>query len=331
MVSTADLEIYAALDAKLELTAHVVASQWWERARGPEQIAEMIDRRSKFSHGRLNAGTVKIMQDGVMENQTAAMLEPYVGMPGERGIPFIEPEALVEIVTHLDREDFQVHFHAIGDGAIRQSLDAVEAARVRNGDQGNRHHISHLQLIDPSDIPRFRRLDVIANFQPLWAYSDEYITDLTIPFLGPVRSQWLYPIGSLVRSGAIVAFGSDWNVSSPNPFEQMEVAITRLGPNGETDIPLTPEQRIDLPTALAAFTINAAYVNGLDDRTGSIEVGKLADLIVVDRNPFEVNVSEISEISVMLTLLEGEAVHGELPESGSASGADLDVPAIRVD
>jgi predicted amidohydrolase YtcJ len=226
-------------------------------------------------------------------------------------VPFVDPEELKAIVTRLDLEGFQVHFHAIGDAAIRQSLDAVEAARKQNGNRGNRHHISHIQLFDPSDIPRFRQLGVAANFQPLWAYADEYITDLTIPFLGPERSRWLYPIRSMLDSGAIVAFGSDWNVSSANPFEEMEVAITRMGPNGETDTPFLSEERIDLASALAAFTINAAYVNGLESQTGSLEVGKSADLIVVDRNPFDVAPAELSELQVQLTLLEGVPVHGD--------------------
>ena len=310
--SVGNLETYYDLAADDALTARVVASLWWQRGRGLEQIDELIQKRAKFTRGRLRATTVKIMQDGVLENHTAALLEPYVGKAGQRGMPFVEPEALKEIVTRLDREDFQVYFHAIGDAAIRQALDAIEAARTRNGDRGNRHHISHIELFDPADIPRFRQLDVVANFQPLWAYADEYITDLTIPFLGPERSRWIYPIGSLFDSGAVVAFGSDWNVSSANPFEEMEVAVTRMGPNGETDVPFLPSERIDVASALAAFTINAAYVNGLDDRTGSIEVGKLADLIVVDQNPFAVPPSELSELRVLLTLLEGEPVHGDL-------------------
>jgi predicted amidohydrolase YtcJ len=311
-VNRQDLEVFRLLDQQGELSARVVAAQWWERARGEEQIEEMIARRAEFTKGRLRATSIKIMQDGVMENHTAVLLEPYVGKPGERGIPFVDPAALKSIVTRLDREGFQVHFHAIGDGAIRQVLDAVEAARKSNGDRGNRHHICHLQLFDPPDIPRFRELGVAANFQPLWAYADEYITDLTIPFLGPERSRWLYPIGSLLRSGAVVAFGSDWSVSSPNPFEEIEVALTRMGSEGETETPFLPEERIDLPSALAAFTINAAYVNGMEDRTGSIEVGKLADLIVLERNPFEVEPAEISEITVLLTLLGGQPVHGDL-------------------
>ena len=216
----------------------------------------------------------------------------------------VDPELLKEAVTRLDAAGFQVHFHAIGDGAVRESLDAIEAARRRNGDLGHRDHISHLELVDPADVPRFRELGVIANFQPLWAYADDYITKLTIPFMGPERSARLYPIGTLYRSGAVVAFGSDWYVSSANPLEEIQVAVTRMGPRGETHTPFLPGERIDLPEALAAFTINAAYTNRLEKTTGSIEVGKNADLIVLDHNLFAIPASEIDKSKVLLTLFE---------------------------
>jgi predicted amidohydrolase YtcJ len=188
----------------------------------------------------------------------------------------------------------------------------VEAARRHNGDLGHRDHISHLELVDPADVPRFRELGVIANFQPLWAYADEYITKLTIPFLGPERSARLYPIGTLYRSGAVIAFGSDWYVSSPNPLEEIQVAVTCMGPAGETHTPFVPGERINLPEALAAFTINAAYTNRLEKTTGSIEVGKNADLIVLDHSLFAIQATEIDKSEVLLTLFGGRAVHGSL-------------------
>jgi predicted amidohydrolase YtcJ len=262
----------------------------------------------------VDARTVKIMQDGVIENYTAVVLEPYklAGKPADYGIPMVDPGKLKAIVTTLDAEGFQVHFHAIGDGAIRQSLDAIEAARTANGDRGHRHHISHLEVIQPVDVPRFRTLGVVANFQPLWAFADPYITDLTLPFMGTERAQWIYPIASLERSGAVVAFGSDWSVSSPNPLEQIEVAVTRMGPLGETTTPFLPAERITLPEAIAAFTINAAYVNRDESDTGSIEVGKLADLAILDRNLFDIPATQISDAKVLATLFEGKVVHGDL-------------------
>lgn len=306
------LEAYRALDERHELTLRVVAALYWDRNRGEEQIADLEKLRDEFTHGRVRATTVKMWQDGVMENFTAAMLEPYLLKGENRGITMIEPEALKSATAKLDAAGFQVHFHAIGDAAVRQSLDAVEEARRQNGDLGHRHHIAHLELIDPADIPRFRALGVIANFQPLWAYADPYITELTVPFLGAQRSRWLYPIRSVLNAGGMIAFGSDWSVSSANPLEEIETAITRMGSRGETDVPFIPEERLDLPSAIAAFTINAAYVNHIEDITGSIETGKLADLIVLDRNLFQLEQNEISDARVLLTLLEGKPVYGDL-------------------
>ncbi|MEX2125267.1 MAG: amidohydrolase family protein [Woeseia sp.] len=313
-VDEEDLKAYRALDDRGELSLRVVGSQWWDRELGTEQIEKFKLLREQYTQGRVRATTVKIMQDGVMENFTAAMLEPYVGKGDTRGIPMVEPEALKTAVTALDAEGFQVHFHAIGDGAIRQALDSVEAAVEQNGNLGHRHHISHLELIDPEDVPRFRTLGVVANFQPYWAYADSYITDLTVPFVGPERSRWLYPIASIHRSGGMIAFGSDWSVSTANPFDEMETAITRMGSAGETDEPFLPDERIDLPLALAAFTINAAYVNTSENDTGSVEVGKYADLIVLDRNLFDIVPREISETSVLMTMIGGQVVHGDLAE-----------------
>ena len=306
------LDTYRTLERNGELTARVVGSLWYEKDEGLDQIDRLVAAREEYMGERFRPTAVKIMQDGVMEVQTASLLEPYIGKSGARGMSMVEPETLKKAVTRLDQEGFQVHFHAIGDRAIRECLDAVEAARSANGARDARHHISHIQLFHPDDIPRFHQLDVIANFQPLWAYADAYITDLTIPFLGEERSKWMYPIGSLLKSGATVAFGSDWSVSTANPMEEIEVAVTRMGPDGEGGAPFLPDERIDLKDALIAFTLNAARVNFLEEETGSIEAGKLADLIVLDRNLFSIDSSEISETKVLLTLLGGEPVHGDL-------------------
>ena len=197
--------------------------------------------------------------------------------------------ALATWVPKLDALGFQPHFHAIGDRAVRASLDAVEAARRANGPSDTRPHIAHIQVIHPDDIPRFRQLDVAANAQPLWAAHDDQLDVLTIPFLGD-RWTWQYPFRSLRAAGAVLAMGSDWSVSSPNPIWEMHIAVERKAPASRTRASATvflPEERLDLIDALAAFTNGSAYVNHLDDETGTLEVGKLADLAVLDRDLFD--------------------------------------------
>ena len=313
IVSEDDLRTYHSLANEGTLNLHVEASLWWERDRGLEQIPDMVARREQFSQGLLRANTVKIMQDGVMENYTAVMLEPYqIDQPDVTGIPMVQPELLKEVVTRLDAAGFQVHFHAIGNGAIRQSLDALASAREQNGAGDHRHHISHLQIIHPDDISRFAELDVTANFQPLWAYADEYITELTLPYISQEAADSMYPINSVLKQGGRVAFGSDWSVSTANPWAQIEVAVSRKDPLDAGSDVFMPQERIALEDAIAAFTINAAFVNHLDTTTGSIEVGKRADLIVLNQNLFDVPLEAISDTEVLLTLFGGEPVYGDL-------------------
>jgi len=303
-----------------DLTARVVGALWWDRRRGMEQVDELLELRANGRVGRFNATSVKIMQDGVIENGTAASLTPYLDAHGHEtdnsGISFVDAQFLKEVVTRLDAEGFQVHFHALADRAVREALDAIQAAREANGPNDHRHHLAHIQVVHPDDIPRFRELDVIANGQPLWAMLEGQMVNLTIPFLGPDRSGWQYPFASLVRAGATLAFGSDWSVSSPDPLEEMHVAVNRMAPagyaySGEDDPtePFLPDERVDLATAVAAFTMGSAYVNHLDDVTGSIDVGKEADVIVLDRDIFAQPVNEISEASVELTFVGGRCVH----------------------
>ena len=308
------LEAYEALDQRGELNLRVITSLWWDREGDESQIPILIEQREKYTKGNIRATTVKIMQDGVLENYTGAMLEPYLLGGGTRGIPMVEPEFLKQVVTLLDAEGFQVHFHAIGDGAIRQSLDAVEEALLENGALGHRHHISHLQVIHPDDIARFAELDVIANFQPLWAAYDDYIKQLNIPAIGEERTSWMYPIQSVKDTGGMVAFGSDWSVSTANPFYQMETAITRMDSNDYSIEPFIPEEAINIETAIDAFTINAAFVNKHEDVTGSIETGKYADLIVLDQNLMDIDARAISDTQVLLTLFAGEPVHGSFAD-----------------
>ena len=300
-----------------DLTARVVGALWWDRHRGAEQIEGFVEARERGRVGRFAPTSIKIMQDGVCENFTAAVIDPYLDADGEatgnRGISFVDPQALKGYVTELDRLGFQVHYHALAERAVREALDAIEAALAANGPSDNRHHLAHIQVVHPDDIPRFRTLHAVANAQPLWAAHESQMDDLTIPFLGEPRWRWQYPFASLVRAGATLAMGSDWSVSSPDPLEEIHVAVNRRMPPSyphkvERHDVFIPDERLDLATALAAFTMGSAYVNHLDDTTGSIEVGKFADLTVIDRNLFEHPVEEIADATVEQTFVEGERV-----------------------
>jgi predicted amidohydrolase YtcJ len=308
------LAAYRALADDGRLTARVVAALWWDRERGEEQVEELVERRAASTGGRLRATSVKVMQDGIVENFTAGMLEPYLSEGGAddgRGLSFVEPEALKRCVTRLETEGFQTHVHAIGDRAVREALDAFEAARATNGPNDLRHHIAQLQLIHPDDIPRFAQLGVVANCQPYWACLDSQMRELNVGVLGPDRVACQYPFASLKRAGARLAFGSDWSVSTANPLHEMQVAVTRI-PFDEPEIEaFLPHERLDLATAIGAFTMGSAYVNHIDETTGSIAVGKLADLAVLDRNPLAPGAGPIGDCRVVLTLVEGEPVYAD--------------------
>jgi predicted amidohydrolase YtcJ len=295
------------------LTARVEAALWWDRQRGGEQVEELVARSAAGTIGRLRSNSVKIMQDGVLETYTGAMIDPYLDADGaptaNRGISMVDPAKLRDHVRRLDAAGLQVHFHAIGDRAVRESLDAVEAARAANGETDTRPHIAHIQVIHPDDVPRFASLGVVANAQPLWACHEDQMDELTIPFLGPERATWQYPFASLLRAGARLAMGSDWSVSTPNPLLEIEVAVNRVYPDsGDTARPFLPDERLTLEQSIAAFTLGSAYVNHLDDETGTIAPGKLADLAVVDRDLFAPDAGPIGDAKVLATFVGGNAV-----------------------
>jgi predicted amidohydrolase YtcJ len=296
------------------LTARVRGAQWWDRDRGGEQIEGFADRRKAgraAGNGRFDPGSVKIMQDGIIENRTAALNSPYVepcgcGGRSTSGLSFVDPGKLGGYVTELDRLGFQVHFHALGDRAVREALDAVEAALGANGQLGNRHHLAHLQVVHPRDVGRFAVLGATANIQPLWACHEPQMDELAIPLLGPARARWQYPFRSLLASGAALAAGSDWPVSSPDPIQGMHVAVNRVPPGGLGE-PLTPGERLTLAEALTAYTAGSARVNHAD-RTGRVAAGMLADLVVLDRDPFGGPPEEIHAARVAATFVGGQPV-----------------------
>ena len=306
------LPIYLDAAESGDLVARVVGSLWWDRSRSSDQIAELVERRGNGSTGRFRPTTVKIMLDGVAENFTAAMLEPYEDGCGcateNSGLDFVDPVGLLEYVTRLDREGFQVHFHALGDRAVRHALDAVAAAREANGAGGD-HHLAHLQVVHPDDIARFAQVGATANIQTLWAAHEDQMDELTIPFLGERRASWQYPFGALLRSGAQLCSGSDWPVSSADPLDAIHVAVNRIYPGAEEGTePLYAEQALPLAVALSSYTAGTARVNGHADTTGRLEPGMYADLAVLDRDPFAGPPSAIADATVVATFVEGERV-----------------------
>ena len=305
------LDTYLAAQRGGTLTAKVVAAQWWDRSRGDEQIAELVERRRRAAAAGFDAGSIKIMQDGVCETFTAAVVDPYLDRHGNptdnHGLSFIEAADLARYVQLLDAEDFQVHIHALGDRAVRDSLDAIEHAIVVNGRRGNRHHLAHIQIVRPDDVPRFAELEVTANAQPLWACLDDQMTDLTLPFLSPAAREQQYVFRSLLASGARLAFGSDWPVSSPDPLLGIHVAVNRVAA-GDGAEPLLAGQRLTVGEAIDAYTRGSAFVSRLESATGTIEIGMAADLVVVDADLLAIDPEEIGSVSVTRTYVRGRQV-----------------------
>jgi predicted amidohydrolase YtcJ len=298
------------------LTVSVVGALWWDRNRGLDQVPELIERRSRWHSERFRATSVKMMLDGVVENHTAAMLEPYLGVDDcagdHTGLDFIDPDELPTYVTTLDREGFQVHFHALGDRAVHNALDAVAAARQASGSRERRHHLAHLQVVHPDDIPRFAQLGATANLQALWAAHEPQMDELTIPFLGERRAGWQYPFRSLADTGAALCGGSDWPVSSPNPLHGIHVAVNRSLPadvGGDGNEAFLPEQSIELATMLAAYTAGSAAVNGVADHAGSIQGGMDADFAVIDADLAHIDPADICRATVRQTWVRGDLVH----------------------
>lgn len=327
------------------LLVDVTGALWWDRDRGVEQVPELLARREALvvelgEGARFRLPAVKIMADGVVENGTASMLEPYLGPLGEgehpRGIAFVGGQALVDAIVALDAAGFSAHVHVIGDRAVRDALDGFAAARERNGwSTPGRHHLAHLQFVHPDDVARFAALGVTANMQALWACNEPQMRELTVPIVGPERAATQYPFASVLRSqaaGAPVArvprlcAGSDWPVSTPDPWQAIHVAVNRTLPTSDPDFdpePLLADEALTLAEALQAYTAGSAWVTGRgpadtvqDARgraargAGVIEVGAVADLAATDRDPFAGPAESIHETRNVGTWIAGQRVFG---------------------
>ncbi|WAX59004.1 amidohydrolase [Jatrophihabitans cynanchi] len=310
-VTPATLAAYRALAESDDLTARVVGALWWDRHSGLEQLDQLLDQREHGRAGSFFPTTVKIMTDGVLENFTGALLEPYCdgcgGVTDNAGLTYVDAELLKAAVTMLDEHGFQVHMHAIGDRAVRNCLNAVEAARTANGMNDLRHHIAHIQLMQAEDVPRFAQLGVVANCQPFWAQHEPQMQELTIPFLGERRAQMQYLFATLQRSGATLAMGSDWPVTTANPLREIEVATRRIDPDHRDNAAFLPEQALTLQTALRAFTAGSAYVNH-DADGGVLRIAARADLAMLDRDLFADGVLP-ADATVRATVAAGRVVY----------------------
>ena len=307
-VDSDHLEIYAEAARSGLLSMKVVAALATDPTRPVSQVDDLVRLRARNSVGNLRADTAKVFVDGVLESRTGALLKPYEGTPEERGILRWDHEVFVELIRRLDQAGFQIHLHVLGDRAVREALDALESAMKVNGTSDHRHQLAHLQLVDSKDLTRIGRLGLIANFQPYWMYADASITTSILPILGSDRTGRLYPIRSVVQGGARLALGSDWPVSTPNPFLGMEVGVTRQAPEPPRGAPWIPEERMPLDRLLTAYTIGGAYANHREAQSGSLELGKAADFIVIDRNPFAIPTDEIGQTRVLATFVDGREV-----------------------
>ncbi|MBN1677589.1 MAG: amidohydrolase [Candidatus Thermoplasmatota archaeon] len=297
------LETYARLRRNGELKARVYLAMQYARKQSDEQVKEFDQARSQYSDEWIRVGAVKLFIDGVEDSHTAAMLEPYADQPDVKGDTIYPPEEFDRIIENLDRMGFQCVTHSCGDRGVRVVLDAYEKAALRNGPRERRHRIEHVEMVSPDDIPRFKALGVIPSMQPLHAHLS------TTPFdeaygraLGPERLQRSFPWRSMVESGARLSFSSDWPVADMNPFLGIHTALTRGGLPG-------PHNTIGLEDAIKGYTINAAYALFEEDLKGSIEVGKLADMIVLSDDLFRISKDAVKNVEPLLTIVGGRVVY----------------------
>jgi predicted amidohydrolase YtcJ len=275
----------------------------------PQDFDALESARKKFHDEWIDANSVKFFLDGVVESHTAAFFEPYTDDPSTKGALFWDPEKYKAAVAALDKKGFQLYTHAIGDYAVRTALDAYEFAEHMNHTRNNRNRIEHIETITAVDIPRFAKLGVVASMQPLHAYPDEDTLDVWARNVGPDRAAraWLWK--TIAQQGGRYTFGSDWPVVTLNPWEGIQTAVTRQTADGKPAGGFVPSQKLTVAQAVEGYTIDAAYAGHLEKSEGSLEIGKVADVIVVDKNIFEIDSRTIDETKVVLTIVGGKIVY----------------------
>lgn len=272
-----------------------------------KSVAALAAPSRVYKTARLKAGVIKIFVDGELGDQTAALLAPYAASESSSE-PLWQPEMLNEWVAALDEAGLQLHFHAMGDRAVRMALDAVEHAQGRNPRRDARHQITHLHLVAAEDLPRFKRLAVIANIQPAFATDIAYNTERLLELVGPQRHATMLRFRDLLSAGAELAGSTDTPIVSPEALVTVETAVTRQEP-GLPGKPFIPSQRLSRAEAIKLATLGGARANRLDNESGSISVGKQADFIMLDRNLFEVPARDIHKVRVLWTVIDGREAH----------------------
>ncbi len=302
------LKGYSRADAAGRLKLRIKAAVKVEEPEGVAGVKRTLDWKAQYASPHVEVNAVKLFVDGVIETGTAALLAPYVGSDSTGPLLFTA-EQINALAIAADKEGLQLHAHAIGDRAVRTTLDAYEAAQKANGARDSRHQITHIELVDPADVPRFKALGAIANIQALWAYPETYIVDLTEPVLGPERSQWLYPFGAIHAAGGTIAGASDWSVSSMNPLEAIQIGVTRQDPADPNGRVLTPQHRLAVMDMVRAYTVNGANAAFDEANSGTLTVGKRGDVVVLDKDITAIAPTEISSGKVLLTLIDGASAH----------------------
>jgi len=305
------MRVYRKLEQAGELTLRIRATAEVEPHEDVSQALSRLENlRRDYRSDMLGMHSAKFFVDGIVENRTAAMLEDYADERGGNAALMFGENHLRELFVAFDAARFQIHVHAIGDRAVRASLDALEAARDINGAWPSLHQIAHVQFIDPADIRRFGKLGVVANMQPLWASNDRSVTEIAAGAVGSERARWIYAVKSLIDAGAPYTLSSDWGVSTLNPFPIMRTAILRQAQHMGWDVPaFNPQEAISLDEAVRGYTTNAAAALWRDRDTGSLSIGKFGDLIMLDRDIFAIPPQELGDARVVLTLLGGREVY----------------------
>lgn len=304
-----EVGLYEELLKKDELSVRFYISYFLDPPElRPADLAAIEDARRKFTGDWLSAGAVKMMIDGVVESHTAAMLEPYSDDPSTKGKLFWDREKYLAAVAELDRRGFQLFTHAIGDYGVRTTLDAYENAASVNHTSGRRPRIEHIETIAAADTARFGKLGVIASMQPLHSYPDRNTLEVWARNAGPDRASRAWVWKRIADGGGRLAFGSDWPVVTLNPFEGIQTAVTRQTTGGTPADGFVPSERLTVRAAIEGYTLGAAYAGFREKTEGSLEAGKLADLIIVSQNLFEIDPHKISETRVLVTMVGGRVV-----------------------